>query len=155
MKTKQAHIKAKFETREENAKNLSGDKELVSAYKIVDKTSERAIVDCRVWATKSGSTFYASIWVNIKKAKRPESFEHGCTSGYGTAGGWFYDKESSSIGEAISSAGIGLYGSPYTHHHEKPDFKKRANIGGKGCHKEALLAIAYAAGYNNCIMVEV
>lgn len=154
MKTKQSHIKAKFTTEESNAKNLSGEKELVSAYKIVDKKTEDVILDCRVWSTRNGGTVYGSIWADVKKGKFPESWGYGCVSGHGKASGYGYHKESAAIEAAIHSAGIELFGTPYAGR-EKVDFKKRAYIGGTGEHEYALLAIAYAAGYTNCILVKV
>lgn len=146
MKTKQNHIKAKFVAQNEAAKNYSGDKELVSLYKIICKKTELVVVDCRCWMSRGRnvSNFYASIWINTKT---------GFYSGTGSAGGWGYDKESSAIASAIESAGVELFGAPYPQSGELVDFKKRARISGTGCHKEALMAIAYAAGYRDCIVV--
>lgn len=163
MKAKQSHIKAKFTTQVSNAYHY--DKPLVSAYKIIDKSTESCIVDCRVYmsASRNASTVYCSLWVSsIKESKLPQPHinsyrsEWGLdnsVSGKGSAGGWGWDKESGAIGSAIVDANIELFGTPYPYHDDKVDFKKRAYIGGTGCHKEALLAIAYAAGYNNVIMV--
>lgn len=157
MKTKQNHIKAVFTTEESNARNLSQEKELVSKYVIIDKKTEQKVLDCRVYVgrSKSSSTLYASIWVDVKRDKKPATWEYCGTSGYGSAGGWGYDKESKAIEQALHSAGIELYGTPYKAHDQKVDFKKRAYIGGTGCHESALLAIAYAAGFNNCIVVSI
>ncbi len=147
MKMKQSHIKAILPINEtENAKNLSGEKELVSCYKIIDKISEKQVLVCKVWASKNGQTLYSSVWFDSKKDKR-------WFGGHGTAGGWGYDKESHSIGDALESAGIELRGTPYSNH--TLDFKKKCSIRGTGCHEKALMAVAYACGYNNCIFVGV
>lgn len=168
MKTKQEHIKAVFTASNSNAKNMDGEKEQIAAYKIIDKKTERTVVDCRVYMGRSSSatTVYASIWAYIKEnkvaAKYKPAFmvEHssgayfsGCTSGHGWAGGYGYCKESQAIGDAIKSAGIELYGSAYPSYKDS-DKKRRAYIGGTGCHEKALLAIAYAGGYTDCILVK-
>ncbi len=154
MKTKQNHIKAVFTTENSNARNMSDSKEVVSRYVIIDKKTEKKVIDCRVYASRGkGSNLYASIWVDLKKEKTPDSWQYGYTSGFGLAGGWGYDKESKAIEQAIDSAGIELYGTPYNRTDTKVDFKKQAWIGGTGCHEKALLAIAYAAGYSDCIAV--
>jgi hypothetical protein len=90
----------------------------------------------------SASVVYASVW----------AFGNGkdSVSGYGTAGGYGYHKESAAIANAINSAGIELYGDPYTRQGEKPDFKKRCHFGGTGdrAYKDIFMAIAKAQGWN-------
>lgn len=164
MKTKQEFLRAKFTDRADNAVNRSGEKALISSYSIIDKKTEREIVDCRLYMSngRNASTVYASIWVNdIKEAKRPGGWAYGSTSGSGSAGGYGYHKESAAVAAAIEDAGIELYGSPYGHpvNGDTPEqtramLKKRARIGGcgDGSVRCALLAIAYAAGYNDCIV---
>jgi len=156
MKTKQNHIKAVFTVETSNGLNMSRDKETASSYVIIDKKTEQEIVNCRVYIgrSKSSSTVYASLWVYVGDKKRPTEWHYGNISGHGSAGGWGYDKESKAIEQAINSAGIELYGTPYTNRDVKTvDFKKQAWIGGTGCHEAALLAIAYSAGFNDCILV--
>ena len=66
-----------------------------------------------------------------------------------SAGGYGYHKESAALDSAIKSAGIELYGSNYsTWGDSKPDYKRRAHIGGcgNGSMLTALKAIARAAG---------
>lgn len=159
MKTKQAHIKAVFTTENSNA-TQPANKQLMTAYKLVDKKSEKVVVDCRTYigTSKSASTVLACLWVDLNYNKKPENFEYGYTSGQGSAGGYGYCKESAAIDDAINSAGIELYGTQYhTNSDEKVDFKKRARVNGTGldCAEKALLAIAYAAGYNDVILVRV
>jgi|GEM_PF-5050269 len=159
MKTKQSHIKAVFSKSVSNAKNYSNEKELISLYKIIDKKTETCVIDCRVYSgrSRSSSTLYASIWV--KTGAKCKQLPYDFTSGTSSAGGWGYDKESSAIAGAIADAEIELFGtayprSSYSQEDKKIDFKKRVYIGGTGCHEEALLAIAYAAGYSDCILAK-
>lgn len=148
MQAKQTNIIAKFTTECENAKNYSNDKEIVNQYLVIDKTTERKIVDCRVYMGRSNnsSKVYASIWVSIKDLKKPKTWKYAFTSGTGSAGGWGYHKESAAVQGALSSAGIELYNT---------EDKKRRFIDGVGdsAIRESLLAVAYAAGYNNIIFV--
>ena len=164
MKTKQEFMRAVFTDRADNAVNRSGEKAIVSSFDIIDKKTELVIVDCRVYMShgRNAGTVYASLWVNnIKEAKRPVGWTYGSTSGNGKAGCYGYHKESAAVAAAIRSAGIELYGSPYsspvngdTPKQTRALLKKRAHIGGcgDGSVRCALLAIAYAAGYNDCIV---
>jgi len=172
MKTKQTNIKAKLPLLPQEIKKGAywHDKEHLSTYKIIDKKTEKTIIDCRVSCSRSrnSSSVYCDLWIsNILKI--PKNADYTVTiqgvgyettynttelSGQGVAGGYGYDKESSAVGSAISDCGVELYGSPYPHHSDNPNFKKRAYIGGTGCHESALLAIAYTCGYNNCILVK-
>lgn len=155
MKTKQAHLIAKFTAQEENARNMAQDKETVSQYKIIDKKTESVIIDCRVYMGRSASasTVYSSIWIHIPEANKPEGWQYGYTTGRGSASGYGYHKESQAIADALASAGVKLYGSPYPTD-KASDKRKPAYIGGTGCHKEALLAVAYAAGCKDAILVD-
>lgn len=158
MKTKQANMIAKFTT-ETNGANQP-NKALFSAIKVICKKTEEVVVDCRTYmsASRNASKVEACIWVSIANAKKPKSFEFGHVSGHGSASGWGYDKVSSAIGAAIDDAGIELYGTPYNvYSNEKVDMKRRARIGGVGGNaaEMACLAIAYAAGYRDCIVVQI
>lgn len=175
MKSKQTNMKAVFVKSCDNGKNMHGEKEVVSTYKIVDKKTEREILTCRVYMgrSSSSSTVYASIWAETKKEKvstkampsfmhknkyRPEDPPHfyGDTSGHSSAGGWGYHKESAAIQGAITSAGIELYGTVYCGRAETVDMKKQAYIDGVGesAIDAALLAIAYAGGWSDVIYVK-
>lgn len=166
MKTKQPYMKATFTKQCENARNYSGAKILEKQYTLTDKKTERVIVDCRVYVGKStnASTVYASLWVQgIKVGKHPADWTYGDTSGSGAAGGGGYDKTSAAIADAINSAGVELWGSPYgrpsnadTPAETKKMLKKRAHIGGCGDSSVrcALLAIAYAAGFSDVIFTD-
>ena len=150
MKTKQAYMKAIFCGEEKsNAKNLANEKETISQYIIVDKKTEKEVINCRVYMGRSSSSsqVYASIWISNNGLY---------TSGYGTAGGYGYHKESAAIDYAISSAGFELFGNVYVRSNEKPDFKKQCHIGGVGesAIDSALLAIAYSIGVKDCIFVK-
>lgn len=107
-------------------------------------------VTVRVWMGRSAnaSTVYAAIWI---------SGDDFWTSGKGQAGGYGYCKTSSAIADAIRSAGVKLYGSAYSVHHEALDMTKEAHIGGTGMNavESALLAIGEALGYNRDSMIVV
>lgn len=159
MKTKQEYMRATFTKEYENAINYAGKKPLISRHVLIDKKTEREIVDCRTYG--AGVALYCSIWVQgIKENKKPAGWVCGSTSGRGSAGGYGYHKESAAVGDAIRSAGILLTGSPYglpsnydTPAQTRATLKKPAHIGGCGDEsiRWALLAIAYAAGYTDVI----
>lgn len=174
MKSKQLKLKAKLPLTAADITNgaYSYSKQKERTIKIIDKTTEKCIVDCviSVGNSKNSSTVYADLWVsNIKPAKIPKNADYTYTvdscydneppktyttnslSGKGKAGGYGYDKMSQAVQNAIDECGITLWGTPY--HGQDADFKKRANVGGTGNHEAALLAIAYAIGYNNIILV--
>ena len=136
-------MKAKIVKSESNARNYADSKELVGAYTVVGKINGemRQIVTARAYMGKSrnASVVYASLWVNAGELS---------TSGRGEAGGYGYHKESAAFQHAITSAGIELFGSPYTRPSEKPDYTKRAFIDGVGdsAMQSAFEAIARAAG---------
>ncbi len=160
MKSKQNHMIAKFTAKTclSNAKNYSQAKELVSRYLVIDKKTERVIVDCRCYMGRSSSSsqVYASIWINSIKPLGDDAEGFATyTSGHGIAGGYGYHKESAAIGEAISSSGFTLFGN-VSGYGDKPDFKKSCNIAGVGesAIKSALLAIAYACGSRDVIFVD-
>jgi hypothetical protein len=145
-------LKAKFEGKDRtNARNYSGEKEKVSSYTLVavykGKIEMPVTVVCYMGRSASASVVYASIWVHGKEVYR---------SGSGSAGGYGYHKESTAIQEAISSAGIVLYGSAYSRQGEAVDYKKKAYIGGVGDYaiKEAIYAIGRALGYRKMAIVE-
>lgn len=150
MKTKRQYLKAKFTTEQNNAKNLSGNRELTSYYKIIDKKSEKTVVDCRCYMSKgrTSKVVHCSLWVNLTGTLLTS------TSGYGQAGGWGCHIESSAIQDAITSAGIKLFGNAYNLKYSDFNFKTEVSVAGCGTHESALLAIAYAAGHNNCIFVK-
>lgn len=159
MKTKQEYMRATFTKERENAINYGDKKPMLSRHVLIDKKTEREIVDCRTYG--AGSTVYCSIWINsVKQEKRPADWIYGSTSGKGSAGGYGYHKSSAAVAAALSSAGIVLTGSPYglpsnsdTPAQTRALLKKPAHIGGCGDEsiRCALLAIAYAAGYTDVI----
>jgi hypothetical protein len=89
MKTKQEYMRATFTEERANAINYSGKKPLISQHILIDKKTERKIVDCRTYG--AGSTVYCSIWIqNIKDNKKPADWVYRSTSGRGSAGGYAY-----------------------------------------------------------------
>lgn len=157
MKTKQAHLKAVFTVQADNAVNHGHNLEQVARYLVVDKKTEKTVVDARCWMgrSRSASTVKASIWISLSDKKRPDGWEWAETSGSGSAGGYGYHKISAAIGDAMDSAGVELYGTPYAGARDAVDMKTRAYINGVGesAIRSAVLAIAYAAGYTDCILV--
>lgn len=174
MKSKQLKLKAKLPLTASDITDgaYSYNKQKERTYKIIDKATEKCIVDCviSVGNSKNSSTVYADLWISsIKENKLPKNANYTYTvdsvydnepprtytsnslSGKGKAGGYGYDKMSQAVQNAIDSCGVTLWGTPY--HNQESDFKKRANVGGTGNHESALLAIAYACGYNNIILV--
>lgn len=162
-KTKQTYMRAVIDQtkRADNAKNDNEKRELISYIKLIEKKTERTVIDARFYMGKSSSAsaVHCSLWI-FTKTEYPDG--HTSTSGRGTAGGYGYHKSSSALGTAITSAGIELWGSPYGHsvNQETPvDTKKllkfRAHIGGCGSGSMdcALQAIAFASGWTDCIMV--
>lgn len=136
----------------DNARNWDGEKERVNSWKVVapDPTLPDGIcelIDARCYMGKSrnASTVYASVWIH-----GPGSDWH---SGRGNAGGYGYHKESAAIGDALASAGVELWGSPYSN--EQGDETKRAHINGCGSSsiEAALRAIAAALGYSQVAIV--
>lgn len=158
MKTKQASMKAVFTKECDKAINHGGKMETMSQFILIDKKTERQVVTARTYMGRgrSASQVKAAIWVYLSGKKKLAGWEYGCTSGSGQAGGYGYDKASTAIADAIESAGIELYGTTYQRHGEKIDFKKRVHFGGVGvtATRAALLAIAYAAGWNDVVFVE-
>jgi hypothetical protein len=156
-----ANMKAIIVKPVSNAYNYARDKELVGAYSVMGKINGemREIVTARAYMGRSrtASTVYASIWVHAGELS---------ASGKGSAGGYGYHKESAAFQDAIRSAGIELYGSPYgepdryNYDEKRPytakemqaqkrkDNKKRCYIGGCGdsSMRLAFEAIARAAG---------
>lgn len=143
-------MQAKITKQVQNAKNYDGDKERVNTLKAVGKLPGsdelQTICEARMWMgrSRSSSTVYCSLWVH----------RGGGTSGRGTAGGGGYHKESQALADAISSAGIELYGDTHTCYDHKTgaiipeDLTKRAYIGGVGesAMQRAMEAIAVACG---------
>lgn len=163
MKTKQKYMVAKFTNRHDCAMNDNGKRELSGYYKLIDKKTEKTIVDCRLYMGRSASAsaVHCSLWVQSVKGQ-DWADGYTSTSGKGSAGGYGYHKSSAAVASAISSAGIELWGSPYGHpvNQDTPAqtrklLKSRAHIGGcgQGSVEVALSAIAYAAGYPDCILV--
>jgi len=131
-----------------NARNYSGEKELIDRWQVCVNTPEgiKSVIDARCWMGRSrnASTVYASVWVNGNGTH---------TSGKGNAGGYGYHKTSAAMATALSDAGIELYGSPYAGRDGGEN--ERAHIGGcgEGSIEAALLAIAAALGYADAAIV--
>lgn len=135
----------------QNAKNLGDKKEIVGQYKLVglrmvDGVPQfREIVDLRLYMGKSrnSSQVYASVWISSGDVY---------TTGHGVAGGYGYCKRSAAADNALSSAGIQLFGTPYGS--REPNFAEKASIHGVGetAIREAILAIGEALGYDRAYL---
>lgn len=103
------------------------NKELIDTFNVVGKNDGQLhnFVTARFYMgrSSSASVVYCCLWVHGKDCY---------PSGKGSAGGWGYHKQSSALADAISSAGIELYGSPYageSYTHEQvsnPEFSEEA-----------------------------
>lgn len=165
-KTKQQFMKAVLTTkRSDSAQNLSGDMETTSGIKFVDKKTERVVIDARFYMgrARSATAVHCALWVTVKQDNKPQAWEWAETSGRGKAAGGGYHKSSAALASAITDAGIELYGSPYAHPvngdsvaETKKKLKTRAYIGGCGDSSmmAALMAIAYASGWKDCVIVQ-
>lgn len=121
---------------------LAGTGALVVSH---EKTLREAIT-VRTYFSPRGSSMQpvrAAIWV------RPAQSGAVWRSGRGSAGGCGYHKESQAIADAVSSAGIELYGKPVHYGCDLVGIKARFYFGGTGSsgYEEIFKAIARAAGY--------
>lgn len=134
----------------QNARNLGDTKETVKTFTVSGikigengRPVSRCLVTLRLYCgrSRSASTVYSALWVHG---------EQQWTTGKGSAGGYGYCKYSEAAARAIESAGIELYGTPYSST-GKVDFSKPCRIGGVGetAIKSALLAIGQALGYSD------
>ena len=153
MKTKQASMKAVFTQECNNATNHGRKMETSERFILIDKKSEKRVVEACAYVgrSRSSSQVKASIWVKLSDKKKPEGWEYGHTSGKGCASGHW----SEAVANAVESAGIELYGSAYQREGKPVDFKQRVHFGGVGetATRTALLAIAYAAGWTDVVFV--
>ena len=163
MKTKREFMFAKIGEQMQNARNYSGEKELINRIFVVSKKTERVIVNAHFWmsASRNANTVYCSIWLSGERGKANEGY---WSSGKGTAGGYGYHKQSAALQEAIHSAGIELYGSPYNQQETvnvdgvsvvQKVKDQRAYFGGCGYSAmiDACKAIAYALGCTDAIVI--
>ena len=139
-------MKAIFTESRGNARQPD-NKELVETLNIVGKMKGydgkltlQTIATARFYMGRSSqaSTVYCCLWVHGEKS----------TSGKGQAGGWGHHRTSQALANAISSAGIELWGDQYGQDNSRARIKKKAYIGGCGdsAMRDAMLAIARAAG---------
>jgi hypothetical protein len=125
-----------------NAQQPASSKEVVNTLTVltVVKGEIKELAVARFYMSRSAqaSVVYCCLWLHGDKG----------ASGKGSTGGWGYHKESAALQEAINSAGIELYGTPYkagtqrTESHwnnttgttvETPiDYKRVVHIGGCG-----------------------
>lgn len=134
-------MKAKFTKNQVHNAMQPRNKEQVEQFNLITfkKGEFKTPVTARCYMGRSSqaSVVYACIWAHTGEIS---------VSGKGSAGGYGYHKASAAIDEAISSAGIELYGSPYGRD-EEPN--RKASISGVGdtAIELALRAIGRALGY--------
>lgn len=141
--SKEAHENARMP----NGKEQTGCAEVVTVHKgeIINPITARFFMG----RSSGASVVYCCIWIRTASGRY--------LSGRGNAGGYGYHKASAALDDAIHSAGVSLYGYPYSglDRDGKPDIaamireRKPASISGVGetAMRSALEAIARAAGY--------
>jgi hypothetical protein len=105
----------------------------------------------------AASVVYCCVWIRTARGT--------WHSGRGSAGGCGYHKTSAALDDALASAGVELYGYPYSNPNRDRDGKpiedltalktKRASISGVGesAMRYALEAVAKAAGYRGRVLL--
>lgn len=143
-------IKAVMADPRENARQPD-NKELIDAYSLVTVRDGRPIetVTVRWYASRRGDgmgNIICNVWIHGQGVH---------ASGRGLAGGCGYCKRSAAFADALLNAGVELYGSVFVHGDEKPDYKKRADIGGTGMQsvEQAMRAVTRALGFRGQTLV--
>lgn len=147
-------MKAIIQTPRQNARRMD-KKETVNQLQVVTLQKGEILPICRaefyMGRSASASVVYCNVWAYMKDGNLPT------ISGHGSAGGYGYHKESAALADALKSAGVELFGSPYDSPDktERPDLKRRAYIGGCGSSamESALVALARACGYRGKVKV--
>lgn len=103
------------------------------------------VITVRTYFNEKGSGMQpvrACVWI------RPNA-DTDWPSGRGSASGCGYHKESAAIAEAVSNAGVQLFGRLYGYSEKPADMRQRIHFGGTGSsgYPDIFKAIARAAGY--------
>jgi hypothetical protein len=122
-----------------NGHNYHGEKEMILTMNciVLDKSGAdgmRTLITVRVHVSKSKHENYCSVWFTGIRDALPWCAGHGKASGYG------YHRPSAAMQEALDSAGIKL--------------SEPIDGVGQQAMADALRAIARAAGYRKCLIVE-
>lgn len=98
------------------------------------------VVDARFWMSRraGASVVYCSVWIRTRLGCADAPTPPRWLSGRGSAGGYGYHKESAAFADALRSAGIELERSVH-------------GVGDQAI-KDAMRAVARAAGYKGCRM---
>lgn len=137
-------MKAILKGEHSNAKNMGNNRETIDTKNVVvmHKGELKTPISARWYMGRSSnaSVVYCNLWVH------GENFY---VSGSGSAGGYGYHKVSAAFDDALSSAGIELYGTSHSRFGEIEDLSKRCYVGGVGdsAVDTALKAITQALGY--------
>jgi len=125
-----------------NAQQPANSKEVINTLTaltvIKGEIKELAVTRFYMSRSSNASVVYCCLWLHGNNG----------ASGKGNAGGWGYHKESAALQEAITSAGIELFGTPYKSGKQRTeshwngttgktevtpiDYKRKARIGGCG-----------------------
>lgn len=141
-------MKAKIIKMQQNAKSPN-NKETVNILRalVVKKGEIVEVATARFYMSRSStaSVVYCCLWVYTATGEY--------TSGRGQADGYGYHKESAALQDAITSAGIELYGSPYQQDEQTKNKRCYIDGVGYGAMRDALEAITRAAGYRGKIKI--
>jgi len=149
-------MKAKFTAKElHNVKPGYDKKEVVASFNaVVCKDGEihnPVSATCYMGRSLNSSTVYCNVWIHGKVKDDWLSL-----SGSGQAGGYGYHRVSAAVGMALRSAGVELYGTPYTNGEEKKvNMNKKCSIHGVGdsAVEAAFKAICRAMGYRGKVKI--
>ena len=147
-------MKATIQNPKQAARHMA-DKETVDRLHVVTIQNGEILPIVRaefyMGRSASASVVYCNVWACQKDLGKQT------ISGHGSAGGGGYHKQSAALGDALHSAGVELYGSPYDRPDKTDSEKKtkRAYINGCGsaAMESALIALARACGYRGKVKV--
>ena len=101
----------------------TNDLPLLGAMIAVTPKHPTGAVTAKFYMANGGNIVYCNLWVGYERR------------GTGKAGGWGYHKKSAALGDAITSAGIDLYGNPYggeIPHESLESYRGVVHIDGRG-----------------------
>lgn len=157
------NLRATITGEQQNARQPSGNKEQTACAEVsvIHYGRIENPITARFYMGRSNqaSVVYCCLWIRTAKGTHH--------SGRGSAGGYGYHKASAALQDALTSAGVELYGYPYSGPNHDRDgkpieditamlkAKKRASIGGVGesAMRAALESLTRAAGYRGYLQI--
>ena len=142
MRAHEGNIATLSEKEAENARNMSGERETIETLAVVAFDQEQRddrytqgiaeAVDARFYMGRSpsASVVYCSVWIRTRDGRH--------LSGRGSASGYGYHKQSAALDDALRSAGVSL--------------AVPIHGAGESAMRQALIAVARAAGYDGMPM---